>query len=383
MLPSQTTRLGLESFGGLTIRRYGNVFDSDKSAIPETSGNYLAPKSQFVSKFLIAFLNSAHLAVVLFARFALFLVLNGFIALKIAMEVLMGFFRFKRERRSSDCFYRVTPLDFDFVRFNVAAREIGKRCAMLDADDMLDFMVRAFWRGDFEPGFVKQPDASGNEEFCALLWIPSAVPRNLLSKNQCNLEPRPLEYHKGDRSTALHLLFCLPGLPGEQTQWKPMREGFGAQAEQLEAEAFYVLQGYSVSDYAPAGQSFLKSIYISRVLLQAWLDDQTEGFENLFAPPLKLLEASALVASDASTQNGARPQAAVVQFPRRGRRQCPAWDFVRDEVLKLHRAEPTLLHKSIAHRVHQLALRHYDAPDVPSESSIMRRIPAILDAMGR
>jgi hypothetical protein len=297
-----------------------------------------------------------------------------------AKERLMGFFRFKREKQTDERLFHLSPLDPEFVRLNVAAREIVRRDVMLDETGVFDLLVRALWNGDFDPEYLKQIDNGMDGDQRDALWMPIAVPHNVLPKHQRNLSPRPIEYHKGGRSLALHVMFFLPGLPGELAQWKAQFDAWGDAAKKLEAENFHVLQGYPVSDYTEAGQKFLKSIYVPREMLQIWLNDQTDRFENLFVAFVPDIEKSNSAAPD---EHITRTHQSVVPFPRRGRRKSPAWDFVREEVVKLFRAEPSLLHKAIAHRVHQLALKHFDAPDVPSESSIMRRIPEFLVPPGR
>lgn len=61
-----------------------------------------------------------------------------------------------------------------------------------------------------------------------------------------------------------------------------------------------------------------------------------------------------------------------------GRPELPAWSAVRDHVVRTYDADPSRALKALAHEARGEALKSFAEYDVPSETTILRRMKEIL-----
>ena len=100
---------------------------------------------------------------------------------------------------------------------------------------MLEILMRAMWRGDFDPSHLFDNDEydpvlheDPESRLCVLIDAPPAT----LTDGQLKLKPRACEYFEAGRETILSVMYCMALLPGAASAWGGMLEsGDGRKAE--------------------------------------------------------------------------------------------------------------------------------------------------------
>tara|TARA_R110000868_G_scaffold173345_2_gene409435 strand:+ start:868 stop:1719 length:852 start_codon:yes stop_codon:yes gene_type:complete len=269
----------------------------------------------------------------------------------------------------------ISPLDDTLIRFDAAAALLASREPNATPDAMLEMLVRAAWRGDFNPPCQYEDndyDHSQRDDPENWLRIPIEAPSAKLTEGQLRLKPRPFEYYEGSCETLLSVMYCMRLLPGDQSAWDDLlNHGNGRIYLHGKQDALTALVRMPLNTYSDSGRTYLTGLFVPRRMLQVWLDLRTSRFVRLFnhdqVPDHHPLGEPA---------NDRHCHSAQV---RRGRPALGAWPAIASWALEFNESDPDMPRKELAGRLYERALQDFDAINVPNETTILRRLAGMLD----
>ena len=270
----------------------------------------------------------------------------------------------------------ISPLDETYMTFGGASSVLAGRDPLVSATDMLDMLVRAMWRGDFNPPAslglrpTTNPHRSDPENWlCAAIEAPPAS----LTAAQKALRPQPVEFFSVSRNSILSVMLSRQALPGDPSGWTTMFDRRANEGINREAEAMEALVRIPLSAYPSIGRTYIEGIFIPRIMLQAWLDQRSSKHAGLFYrvdPPSH--------SAQAPRSPDAADDVPPIDPSKRGRPNYASWAAIEAAARKLRTEHPNMLNKTLAHEVRRLVLGCFDDGDVPSEATIIRRLHAII-----
>lgn len=249
-----------------------------------------------------------------------------------------------------------------YVALRPAAELVASADAFLTTGQMLDRLKCAVFRGEFDAPVSARP-MPGLE----FLQIAVVIPECEMTETERALKTRVKRYYDMNRDSIASVIYCEGGLPGNQgllDHW--IYDG------DRKSEVFNHLTATPLSDFPEIGQKMIADIRISRARMANWLT--IYGYP---APPI-LKEPDKGPATVKKCAAVERP-GSIVRKKEQGRPELPGWRIVRDHIVKLRDADPEKPHKTLAHKARQEALKRCDELDVPSESTILRRMKEILN----
>lgn len=263
----------------------------------------------------------------------------------------------------------ISPFDDRFLKLGRAARLTAEKHPGLDNADIMDMLARAVFAGAFDP-----PSTEGLDE-CASrareapenwLHIPIETPAPWLTSAQSKLSPKPQQYFGANRLTIASVMQSVDGLPGAATQWRDLLHDLSHPEGQ--EEAFAALTKTPLAHYPEAGRRFLAGIYVPREKLRRW-------FALREIPVPQFLHDGGEPTNTENTA-GCPPS----ESPARGRPQKAAWRCITQALLKLGSEKPTMQRKAMAFEAWKRAAEEFDESDLPSVTTIQRKMGEILRA---
>lgn len=248
-----------------------------------------------------------------------------------------------------------------YLALKRAAELIASEDAFLTADQMLERLKRAIFRGEFDAQISTQ-SVKGLE----YLRIAVVIPKCEMTETERALKTRVTRYYEMNRDSIASVIYCEGGLPGEQGllhQWiyDPAQR----------SEVFNHLTATPLSDFPETGRRMIGDIRISRARIAKWL-----AIHGYPAPPiLREPDDIRLTIEGAAT----RVPETITRKKEQGRPELPGWRIVREHIVILRDADPEKPYKVLAHEARREALKHCDEMDVPSENTILRRMKEILN----
>ncbi|MCA8905814.1 MAG: hypothetical protein KDA43_13545 [Hyphomonas sp.] len=269
----------------------------------------------------------------------------------------------------------ISPLDDALIRFDAAAAVMARHNPFATAGAFLEMLVHATWRGDFNPpGFDVDPNFRGSDFNSPEDWlhIPIEAPRFRLTQGQVALRPRPFEIFEGSSHTLLSVMYCAAHLPGAQKAWDDLLDhGNGNMYLHGKKDALAALAQLPLSAYSEEAQIYLSRLFIPRVMLQRWLDLRSSQFAGVFCPDRS--------GDDRPASRAANDHSSHPEQGKRGRPTLAAWERITTWALQLDADFPDMPRKELAGRLHEMAKSEFGAGEVPSESTILRRLSSLLD----
>tara|TARA_R110002020_G_scaffold399971_1_gene610057 strand:+ start:268574 stop:269425 length:852 start_codon:yes stop_codon:yes gene_type:complete len=269
----------------------------------------------------------------------------------------------------------ISPLDDTLIRFDAAAALLASREPNATPDAMLEMLVRAAWRGDFNPPCQYEDndyDHSQRNDPDNWLRIPIEAPPASLTEGQLRLRPRPFEYFEGGCETLLSVMYSMKFLPGDSSAWDELlKQGDGRMYLHGKQDALTALVRMPLNTYSEPGRAYLAGLYVPRRMLQTWLDQRSYRFIRLFT--CSETTDSHPLAEPANDQHGHSVQA------KRGRPALGAWPAIASWALEFSESDPDMPRKELAGKLYERALQEFDAVDVPNETTILRRLAGMLD----
>lgn len=269
----------------------------------------------------------------------------------------------------------ISPLDDTLIRFDAAAALLARREPNATSDAMLEMLVRATWRGDFNPPCQfgdNHYDHSQRNDPHNWLHIPIEAPPSALSEKQLNLKPRPFEYFQGSCETLLSVMYSMKLLPGDAPAWDDLlQHGDGKMYLHSKHDALAALVRMPLNTYSEAGRDYLAGLFIPREMLQTWLDKRSSHFNKLYNHQQTPNQHSLGEPANNRNKRSARIK--------RGRPSLAAWTEITAWALRLNKSFPDMPRKELAGRLYKRAIQDFDVSDVPSESTILRRLAGMLD----
>lgn len=269
----------------------------------------------------------------------------------------------------------ISPLDDTLIRFDAAAAVLANREPNATPDAMLEMLVRAAWRGDFNPPCQYEDndyDHSQRDDPDNWLRIPIEAPSARLTEGQLRLKPRPFEYYEGSCETLLSVMYCMRLLPGDQSAWDDLlNNGNGRMYLHGTQDALTALIRMPLNTYSKAGRAYFAGLYIPRRMLQVWLDQRSSRFARLFNHD----QAS----EHYSITEPANDRHSHIVPTKRGRPALGAWPAIAAWATELNESDPEMPRKELAGRLYERALQEFEAADVPNETTILRRLAGMLD----
>ena len=264
----------------------------------------------------------------------------------------------------------ISPLDDRYVRFDGASECMASRNNMNTPDGMLEMLTIAMWQGHFNPpppDWSKDVDKSFYYDPENWLAVPIEQPQATLNEGQRALKPNPYAYYEAGRDTIISVMYCSDLLPGDREGWHGMLEGGdGLNYLHDKHSAFAALARLPLHSYSEHGKDYLRSLYIPRHMLQAWLNCRSLDFQGLFV-------------RDDSEQSAVPEPANDTPSSKRGRPILPSWEMIKDLAIRLHAEEPDRSRKQLAGLLYTMALERYERSDVPGETTILRRLAELLN----
>jgi hypothetical protein len=268
----------------------------------------------------------------------------------------------------------VSPFDDTLVRFDAAASLLARNEPFATAEALLEMLVRATWRGDFNPpGLDTDPDFEGSIFNSPEDWlhIPIEAPRTRLTQGQIALRPRPFEFFESSSHTLLSVMYRMQLLPGDPLAWDNLLDNSSGKLYlHGKKYALAALGQMPLHTYSDAARAYLGSIFVPRRTLQFWLDRRSSRFSGLFY--LEQTTDNQLVSHPANGDLDQSPPG------RRGRPAFAAWPAITLWALQTNAQFPDMPRKELAGRLYERALRDFHAAAVPNESTILRRLASIL-----
>ncbi len=266
----------------------------------------------------------------------------------------------------------ISPLDDIYIRFDAAAGLLAKHYSQSTPHSMLEMLILAMWAGRFNPPELTdddQVDLAQRNDPEKWLAVPIQKPKSQLKQSQLKLKPLPYEYYEAGRETILSVMYCDGLLPGDPDGWDELlkRENNLLYLHGKD-EAFEALIRMPLHCYCAAGQDYLRSLHIPRLMLQNWLDRRSSSFNGLIisgSTPIR----------EASPANDTRAQ---LKACRRGRPSLPAWESIEAWAVKLNAENPDMQRKQLAGLLYTRALEQFDESAVPNETTIFRRLSKYL-----
>ena len=269
----------------------------------------------------------------------------------------------------------ISPLDDTLIRFDAASTLLASREPNATPDAMLEMLVRAAWRGDFNPPCQYEEndyDHSQRNDPDNWLRIPIEAPPAWLTEGQLRLRPRPFEYFEGGCETLLSVMYSMKLLPGDTSAWDELlKHGDGRMYLHGKHDALTALVRMPLNTYSEAGRAYLAGLFIPRRMLQTWLDQRSSRFNDLF----NVTQA----ANDHPLSEPANDRQGHAAQTKRGRPALGAWPAIASWALELNESNPDMPRKELAGRLYQRALKEFDMADVPNETTILRRLAGMLD----
>tara|TARA_R110002049_G_scaffold22641_5_gene80909 strand:- start:239 stop:1090 length:852 start_codon:yes stop_codon:yes gene_type:complete len=269
----------------------------------------------------------------------------------------------------------ISPLDDTLIRFDAAAAVLANREPNATPDAMLEMLVRATWRGDFNPPCQYEDndyDHSQRNDPDNWLRIPIEAPPATLTEGQLRLKPRPFEYFEGGCETLLSVMYCMRLLLGDQSAWDELlKPGDGRMYLHGKKDAFTALIRMPLNTYSAHGRAYLAGLYIPSRMLQTWLDQRSSRFIGLFS--------NNQAATDHPLSEPANDRYGRAAQTKRGRPALGAWTAIAAWATELNESDPDMPRKELAGRLYERALKEFDAADVPNETTILRRLAGMLD----
>lgn len=269
----------------------------------------------------------------------------------------------------------ISPLDDTLIRFDAAAALLAKRESNATSDAMLEMLVRAIWRGDFNPPCQFENndyDHSQRNDPDNWLRIPIEAPPATLTEGQLRLKPRPFEYFEGGCETLLSVMYSMKLLPGDAFAWDDLlKHGDGKMHLHSKHDALAALVRMPLNAYSEAGRDYLAGLFIPREMLQTWLNQRSSRFSDIFR-----YEPSTNHRALTEPANDRHNRSAQIK---RGRPAFAAWTEICAWAVQLNARFPDMPRKELAGKLYERALQNFSVIDVPNESTILRRLASILD----
>jgi hypothetical protein len=279
----------------------------------------------------------------------------------------------KPQSREADLEIFVAPLGAGFIRFGRAADVLVTADPLSTRADMLAMLVHAMWQGAFDPGYPpKDPVArKAYEDAANWLTIPIPIPTAQLTEAQKRLDPSPVGFYQTRRDSIISVMLDRRALPGNDDGWRRMLRMNCDDPIRRNSEAIDAAINMPLSAYSAEGVTFLENIIIARKKLQTWLDGESQTYSGLFV---------STPTSDAESVNqvdSGDNEPTLDPKPGRGRKSLPGTDQIHVTAMRVWAEEPKLLNKQVAAIVHERLLACFDACDVPSEATILKKVGEI------
>ena len=269
----------------------------------------------------------------------------------------------------------ISPLDDTLIRFDAAAALLAKRESNATSDAMLEMLVRATWRGDFNPPCQFENndyDHSQRNDPDNWLRIPIEAPPATLTEGQLRLKPRPFEYFEGGCETLLSVMYSMKLLPGDVCAWDDLlRHGDGKMHLHSKHDALAALVRMPLNTYSDDGRVYLAGLFIPREMLQKWLNRRSSRFRKIFIEE-QITDHN--LPEESATNNQHHPA-----HTKRGRPTLPAWTQIASWAVQLNSHSPEMPRKELAGKLYERALQEFGSADIPAESTILRRLASILE----
>lgn len=266
----------------------------------------------------------------------------------------------------------ISPLDDTYIRFDAVAELLASRDSNTTQDSILEMLVHAMWRGDFDPPDWDDTTVSNRNDPKYWLCVPIEAPSFSLTKSQLKLSSKPVDYYEAGRSTVISVMHCKDMLPGNQKGWCDMLDGGDGKSYLHDrANALSALSRLPLNAYTEAGKTYFLDIYIPRRMLQKWVDRQSSKFAKLFN-----YEKSAEQTKPTVRVTDLKAQPSKTK---RGRPVLAAWEPIEAWALRENAQHPKMPRKQLAGLLYELAIKHFDVSEVPNETTILRKLSSILD----
>jgi len=242
-----------------------------------------------------------------------------------------------------------------------AAELIASADVFLTADQMLERLKRAIFRGEFDAPVSARP-VPGLE----FLRVAVDIPRCEMTEIQRALKTRVKRLYEMNRDSIASVIHCEGGLPGDRhllDQW--------IYDSERKKEVFNHLMATPLSDFPEIGQKMIADIRISQARIADWLAIHGYPAPDWLKEPSGVDLKIEGVASE-------RPKK-IARKKEPGRPELPGWRIVREHIVKAYDADPEKPFKILAYDARQEALNSCDERDTPSENTILRRMKEILN----
>ncbi|MEZ5895402.1 MAG: hypothetical protein R3C51_03295 [Parvularculaceae bacterium] len=264
----------------------------------------------------------------------------------------------------------ISPFDNRFLTLGRAARLAAENHPGLDSADVMDMLARAVFAGAFDPPSVDGLDARARRAREAQENWPHILidtPAPWLTPAQAKLSPKPQQYFGANRLTIASVMQSAGGLPGAASQWRGLLHDLSCPEGQ--EEAFAALVKTPLAHYPEAGRRFLESIYIPREKLRCWFALREIPVSQFLYDGGEPADTEHLAADRPSPEP-----------PSRGRPQKAAWRCVTQTLLKLRAKNPAMQQKAMAYEAWKRAAQEFDEAELPSVTTIQRKMGEILRA---
>lgn len=272
----------------------------------------------------------------------------------------------------------ISSLDEQFISVRAAAQLIARERPELSIAELMGAFTHAIFSKEFEPpdfSPLRKDDANWMMHMRIEKPLPDEATRALAPEKQ------PQTFYAVGATTVMEILDVRRALPVDTG---PTPRGRREHIEILDYQkTLSALASTTFSAFPKAGRAILGDIMISRTHLRRWMLDQGHRLPTflIMGEPERVMHQPVENGESYETENGAingQPNETASSDAERGRPPKAAWDRIIEIARTLHTKYPKLKRSTLAHNARSEALKEFHEKDLPSLTTIERRMKDII-----
>lgn len=267
----------------------------------------------------------------------------------------------------------ISSLNEQFISVRAAAQLIARERPELSIGELMDTFTHAIFSREFEPpnfSALRKDEANWMMHMRIEKPLPDEETRVLPAEKQ------PQAFYAVGATTVMEILDVRRALPCDSGATPRGRREY---IEILDHEkTLSALASTTFSAFPEAGRAILGDILISRAHLRKWMIARRHRLPQFHAMvEFEPMDDGERDETETEAHNGHSDDAARSDTER-GRPPKAAWDRIIEIARALHTKYPKLKRSTLAHDAREEALKEFREKDLPSLTTIERRMKDII-----
>jgi hypothetical protein len=273
----------------------------------------------------------------------------------------------------------ISSLDEQFISVKAVAQLVARERPELSIGELMDTFTHAIFSREFEPSYfsaLRKDEANWMMHMRIEKALPDEATRAL------PVEKQPQAFYAVGAATVMEILDGRRALPCDLGATPRGRREY-IEISDYE-KTLGALASTPFSAFPDSGRAILGDILISRAHLRTWMIARRHRMPQFLAmgrpEPLdqdKAIEEGEQDETEQAAING-QPEDAASSNCERGRPPKAAWDRIIEIARTLHTKYPKLKRCTLAHDARSKALKEFHEKDLPSLTTIERRMKDII-----